>query len=614
MKLQVPFVQLPLRFDAERLAREMLALGESAWRPHPQKFPGNFALPLISVEGDPDSDSIAGPMRPTPYLEQCPYLTAVLARLGAVWGRTRLMKLSGGAEVTPHADINYYWRDRVRVHVPIQTQPGVRFICGDAEVNMAPGECWIFDTWRPHRVINVADHERVHLVADTVGGEAFWELAGRGRAPGHGSFEGWRPEVFEPDGKSAEASVIFESSNAPQVMTPWELRNHVEFILAHVVPHPQLGFVQQLASRFMASWHALWARYGENRAGWPAYRRVLTEFAERMERNAVPLQLVNGMQFMSTLRSMVLGVALADGQGLTMPYEPRALAAPGPRAGEPDPQFDRPVFVVAPPRSGSTFLFETLARAGNVYTIGHESHALIEGVPGLSAASNEFDSNRLLAEDATDEIAGELRRRFYAELRDRNGRAPGYGPVRMLEKTPKNSLRVPFLARVFPEATFVYLHRDPRQTLASMLEAWESGRFRTYPHLPGWEGPPWSLVLTPGWRDHAGKSLPEIVAAQWETTTRLLLDDLQALPPKRWCVARYDMLSSEPAREIERLCSILDLEWDQPLDDPLPHSRHTVSAPDPGKWRLRAEEIEAILPSIARTMERAESLAALEYA
>lgn len=325
MKLQVPFVQLPLRFDAGRLAGEMLALGESAWRPHPQKFPGNFALPLISVEGDPDSDSIAGPMRPTPYLEQCPYLAAVLARLGAVWGRTRLMKLSGGAEVTPHADINYYWRDRMRVHVPIQTQPGVRFICGDAEVNMAPGECWIFDTWRPHRVINVADHERVHLVADTVGGETFWELAARGRAPGYGNIDAWRAEPFEGAGEP-QAALIFESSNAPQVMTPWELRNHIEFILAHVAPHPQLGPVQQRASRFMANWHALWAQYGEDRAGWPAYRRALDRFLVDMEHGAASLQLVNGMQFMSTLRSMVLGVALADRRERPTAEEPRVPA------------------------------------------------------------------------------------------------------------------------------------------------------------------------------------------------------------------------------------------------------------------------------------------------
>ena len=82
-------------------------------------------------------------------------------------------------------------------------------------------------------------------------------------------------------------------------------------------------------------------------------------------------------------------------------------------------------------------------------------------------------------------------------------------PVRMLEKTPKNALRVPFLARVFPEARFIYLHRDPRPVLASMMEAWQSGRFRTYPNLPGWTGLPWSLLLVPGWRDLLGRPLHE---------------------------------------------------------------------------------------------------------
>ena len=62
------------------------------------------------------------------------------------------MRLSGHAEVMPHVDVNYYWRERVRVHVPIVTQPTVRFVCGDAQVNMRDGECWIFDTWRTHHV------------------------------------------------------------------------------------------------------------------------------------------------------------------------------------------------------------------------------------------------------------------------------------------------------------------------------------------------------------------------------------------------------------------------------------------------------------------------------
>jgi len=128
MKLQVPFLQLPLRFDADRLNAEVEALGEQAWRPHPQGFAGNDSLTLITANGDPDSDEVAGPMRPTPHLLRCPYLMQTLDAVGATWGRSRLMRLSGQAEVTPHVDINYYWRERVRVHVPILTQPTVRSI------------------------------------------------------------------------------------------------------------------------------------------------------------------------------------------------------------------------------------------------------------------------------------------------------------------------------------------------------------------------------------------------------------------------------------------------------------------------------------------------------
>jgi hypothetical protein len=312
MKLQVPFIQLPLQFDAARLMREIQALGDAAWRPHPQKYAGNFALPLIAVGGDPDSDSIAGPMRPTPYLERCPYFSQVLARLGAVWGRTRLMKLESWAEVATHADINYYWRERVRVHVPVRTSPGVRFMCGEAEVNMAAGECWIFDTWRPHHVINAAPSERIHLVADTVGSPAFWDTVARGRLPAQGTASGWRVERFDGVEAGVPGRLALESVNVPEVMSPWELREHIHFIFEHAEPHAQLAEVQQQAGRFVAGWQALWARYGADREGWPAYRAALGDYTRLMEVLAATIRLSNGMRFLPTLRSMVLNVALAD--------------------------------------------------------------------------------------------------------------------------------------------------------------------------------------------------------------------------------------------------------------------------------------------------------------
>src|SRR3546814_748116 len=173
--------------------------------------------------------------------------------------------------------------------------------------------------------------------------------------------------------------------------------------------------------------------------------------------------------------------------------------------------------------------------SSDLFTIGDESHGLIEGIPALDPARRDFDSNRLLARDADDEVVAQLRQRFLDQLRDRERRPPAPATrVRMLEKTPKNALRIPLLHKVFPDARFIYLHRDPRQVLGSMLDGWQSGGFRMYSTLPGWQGPAWSFLLVPGWRELSGKPLEDIVAAQWARTSQVLLDDLDALPADRW--------------------------------------------------------------------------------
>ncbi|MEO7052955.1 MAG: sulfotransferase [Rhodanobacter sp.] len=614
MKLPVPFIQLPLQFDADVLAHEIAGFGAEHWREHPQKYPGNLWLPLLAVNGDSDNDAFAGPMRPTPYLLQCPYFMQVLSRIGAVWGRTRLMKLTGRAEVSPHFDVNYYWRARSRVHVPVVTQPTVRFLCGDSEVNMAPGECWIFDTWRTHHVINGSQEERIHLVADTVGSDGFDELIRDGRMPGSHEPEGWRATPIAPSSER-RPPLRCESVNLPVVMTPWEMQEHLSFLLHETQPHPQLDPVRQVTARFLAAWHALWSEFGTDPAGRPAYRRALSTYEQWLKGSAASVQLINGSSLPVAVRLMVLSVALGAEAGQASSGDElrqagvAASPAPSRRASAVDPDFDRPVFIISPPRSGSTLLFETLSKAPGLYTIGRESHALIEGTPGLNARELGYESNRLDGSMATPPLTAELRQRFLAQLRDRDGHAPQQRPLRMLEKTPKNALRIPFLAKIFPEARFIYLHRDPHETLSSMIEAWESGRFRTYAGLPGWTGLPWSLLLVPGWRDLIGKPLRGIVAAQWNTTTRILLDDLEALPQERCQVSRYDALLKDPAAEIRRLCAALDLGWDLPIDGPLPHSRYTVTPPEAGKWRRHEEMIRPMLPGLQRVIERAEHFA-----
>ena len=156
-----------------------------------------------------------------------------------------------------------------------------------------------------------------------------------------------------------------------------------------------------------------------------------------------------------------------------------------------------------------------------------------------------------------------------------------------MDGTPRNALRVPFLNAVAPDAFFVYVHRKPRESLTEMIEAWRSGSAVTHPDLPDWPGPPWSLLLVPGWRDLAAKEVPEIATEQWLRTTELLLDDLEKLPPRRWCVADWSALLRNPSEELERLCAFVGIEADDDAALPLRGARDELATADGNRNQRR---------------------------
>lgn len=609
MQLPNEFIQLPLRFDAARLAAEISAMGDGAWRPHPQGFAGNDAMPLVAAGGNPHDDATAGAMAPTPALLACPYLRQVLASFGSTIGRSRLMRIVGDGEVQAHADISYYWWERVRIHVPIVTSSQARFHCGERAVNMAAGECWIFDTWREHRVRNPVPEARIHLVVDTPGSAHFWALAAAGRDPfgAHGMVSSPAEIRFDA---TAEPVLRYERVNRPRVMSPWELATIAAWLEAEI-EREAIGSesaraqVRAALAALTQDWRSLWSAFGASGEGMAEYRALLERLLAATDPVVEEMRFSNKVALRTSLRSLIGEAALgADAQAQVQPLL-RVVQAPRRR-------LRRAVFIVCPPRSGSTLLFETLAQAPALATIGDESHGLIEGIAGLSPAARDWESNRLVAADADRVTARELAVRFAECARYRDGSRPDPArPFRLLEKTPKNALRVPFLAEVFGNASFVYLYRDPRETLSSMLDAWRSGRFVTYPKLPDWPGLPWSLLLTPGWRDLRGLDPVEIVARQWMTCVEILIDDLQKLPPERWCVASYSRLVADPAAEIARLCRFLGVAWDRDLSGTLPLSRYTLSTPAPDKWKHNAAELDRILPMIEPVAARARELFAL---
>src|SRR3954464_10657262 len=101
------------------------------------------------------------------------------------------------------------------------------------------------------------------------------------------------------------------------------------------------------------------------------------------------------------------------------------MAPPSPSpAGGSRTLIERPIFIVSAPRSGSTLLFETMAKGPRLFNVGGESHRLIEGVPALAVSARNWDSNRLDAGDATPEVADQLASNFYSALHDRDGHPP----------------------------------------------------------------------------------------------------------------------------------------------------------------------------------------------
>ena len=664
MKLPRPFFRLPVRFDAERLRAEVEALPASAWLQHPQEYRGNSAVRLITVGGTPN-DVVAGAMKPTPALLASPYLQQVLASFDTVLSRSRLMRIEGGASVPPHSDTNHHWYYRVRVHIPVITRPEVRFFCANQDVHMSAGEAWVFDNWRIHKVENPTPDARVHLVADTAGTSAFWRLVLQGQPAGFEKPDpGARLIPYDP---AARAALRIEQFNVAAVMPPSEVEQLTGDLVADLAPadkRPEsAAAVEEFITtvlEFCHDWRTTWYLHGEVPEGRHEFARLVNDLRSKL-RELPPVRVAsNGSIALAVLNARVLAMTLGGGGGqryeaaefdvsakvpkpgatsedeptlsslptvelpqielptvevprietATIALEPELVAPPPPEPHRP-PVLERPIVILSAPRAGSTLLFETLAQAAGVYTIGGESHQLIESIAALRPGRGVVNSNRLTRRDATTAIVAELRQRFAGRVQDRDQQPAASGArVRLLEKTPKNALRVPFLLEVFPNAQFIFLQREPRANLSSMMEAWRAKGWVTYRQLPGWPGP-WSLLLPPGYERLQGKPLEEVVAYQWRIANETILDDLADLPRERWTSVRYESLLADPRTEIAKLLDFAGLAMDPRLEaylsKPLPLSRYTQTKPDAQKWKKNEKEIGRVMPSLAAVVSRLES-------
>jgi hypothetical protein len=272
---------------------------------------------------------------------------------------------------------------------------------------------------------------------------------------------------------------------------------------------------------------------------------------------------------------------------------------------------ESPIFILSAPRAGSSMLFECLTTCPYFSNIGGESHVVYRNFPHLRFASSQMESASLGRQHADPKTVSHFRDNFLFLLQNNLGvrliEQPeifAMSAATLIEKTPRNALNIPFLLQVFPDARFIFLHRKPEENIASLIEAWEvglkSGRFATFPNLPGWDRPAWCFLLPDGWQQMRGKSLTEIAAFQWEQSNTIIYRNLNSLEKSRWISISYQALIDNRQNELTRLFNFvgLDLQTLPTQNAMLPLSRSTLSAPDKDKWRKHEKQIIELLPHL----------------
>ena len=220
------------------------------------------------------------------------------------------------------------------------------------------------------------------------------------------------------------------------------------------------------------------------------------------------------------------------------------------------------VFIVGCPRSGTTLL-QRIVDAHPHIAIIHQSRFIpyfFEGRRGLTPEGlvttklvdrlleargvKNLQTSRELLESLVEAGEPVSYSTFVTGVFDLYGQGQGKGLVG--DKTPGYVRSIPTLHALWPHARFVHLVRDGRDVCMSAIN--------------------WSRAYKKARRFSTWTEDPITTAALWwEWHVRLGREDGGSLAPNLYHEVRYEELVSEPAKECEKLCSFLDLPYDDAM-------------------------------------------------
>jgi hypothetical protein len=209
------------------------------------------------------------------------------------------------------------------------------------------------------------------------------------------------------------------------------------------------------------------------------------------------------------------------------------------RVRHPGARLVAPIFLVGSPRSGTSLTVNLFATHPDVANWS-EAGRLWDPID----YRNPDADHHWTAERATPAQIARLHR-FCEWYRVSQGKA------RFVNKHPRNSVRIDYLRRVFPDARFIHVIRDGRAVVSSIVEQIRRRPRRAQQPLGGFCRPP-------GWRGLLRDDLVEQTALQWQAIVRHVRERGRELGPA-YREVRYEELCARPRETLSGLFAFAGL-------------------------------------------------------
>lgn len=213
----------------------------------------------------------------------------------------------------------------------------------------------------------------------------------------------------------------------------------------------------------------------------------------------------------------------------------------------PHGKIDRPIFIVGSPRSGTSVFSRYFGQHPQLANWS-EGHCLFD--PGYifrggehrwdETKGNWYGTRRLRAN--VDWFS-----RYIASRQK-------IDHVRFTNKLPRNTLRIPWLLKVFPDAQFVHIIRDGRAVVRSMIRVID--RQKKHDRILG------SFARPLGWQEYYEKDPYEAHSRQWVGIEETVMEDLKAVSDDRIFRTKYEDFIRDTRGIMKQICAQFDLDHD----------------------------------------------------